>query len=198
MVFPCVTVAYYYSYEARAHAIVLGFCGLALVSWQWLTSSSRHRLVAAFVLFLALSCALLTHSYAFLLFIPLTVGELTRAWRSRRIDPLVWDALALAGTMILVSVPLVRAVKSTVGSGQFLPAPPRSSRYVRPFVRTCGRSPDGRACAYLSRYRDGVRVRSLKSTLDVHEWATVLTFLVIPIVDCWRSASDRSAGHGSI
>ncbi len=183
MVFPCVTVAYYYSYEARAHAIVLGFCGLALVSWQWLTSSSRHRLVAAFVLFLALSCALLTHSYAFLLFIPLTVGELTRAWRSRRIDPLVWGALALAGTMILVSVPLVRAVKSTVGSGKFLPSTfakvPES--YDHLFGPAAGVLTVALALICLD-VATGRRVRSLKSTVAVHEWAAVLTFLVIPIV----------------
>lgn len=183
MIFPCVTVAYYYAYEARAHGIVLGFCGLALVSWQLLTSSSRYRLPAALGLFLALGCALLTHSYAFLLFVPLTAGELTRAYRLRRIDPLVWGALFLAGTMILVSVPLLRAARSILPAGKFLP--PNFAKLLHSYDHLFGPAAGVLAiilaciCLDVATGRGG---RSLKSTFAVYEWVTVLTFLIIPIV----------------
>ena len=35
--FPFFTLVEYYAYEARAHGIVLGWCGLALVCWQKIT-----------------------------------------------------------------------------------------------------------------------------------------------------------------
>src|SRR5580704_9894593 len=34
MLFPMVTTAWFYAYEARPHGIVLGFAGIALVCWQ--------------------------------------------------------------------------------------------------------------------------------------------------------------------
>src|SRR4051794_29976664 len=33
-IFPAVTDAYYFAYEARPYGLVLGFCGLAMLSWQ--------------------------------------------------------------------------------------------------------------------------------------------------------------------
>src|SRR3954469_13706322 len=33
-IFPAVTGAYYFAYEARPYGLVLGFCGLAMLCWQ--------------------------------------------------------------------------------------------------------------------------------------------------------------------
>ena len=40
--FPAVTTAFAYSYEARPYALVLGFAGLALVCWQRAVDSHRR------------------------------------------------------------------------------------------------------------------------------------------------------------
>jgi 4-amino-4-deoxy-L-arabinose transferase-like glycosyltransferase len=79
LAFPLITPAYWYAYEARSHGAVLGFCGLALISWQAATSRTNHRLGPVFGLFASMACALATHSYAFLLLIPFAVGELARS-----------------------------------------------------------------------------------------------------------------------
>jgi len=116
MLFPLVTNAYYYGYEARPHGVVLGFCGIALVCWQ----AALHRSCRFWCLLgmgVALSSALLTHSYGVLVFFPLAAGELARTIRFRRVDWSVWRVFLMASVAVLVSIPLFRAVKVHVGNG---------------------------------------------------------------------------------
>src|ERR1039458_10781398 len=70
MVFPLVTTAYFYAYEARSYGVVLGFAGMALICWQAATRLRRSNWWAL-GLFLALLCAILTQTYAILLLVPL-------------------------------------------------------------------------------------------------------------------------------
>jgi hypothetical protein len=110
MLFPLVTVAYYYAYEARPHGIVLGFAGLALVCWQ-ASLRSRRRAWWLIGLFAALLCAILNHTYGVLLLVPLGLAEFARALRLRRID---WAAsLAIVASLagVLPSLLLFRATK---------------------------------------------------------------------------------------
>jgi len=115
MLFPLVTGAYWYAYEARPHGIVLGFCGLALISWQGAADCKVRRRWWLVALGGSLSCALLTHSYGFLVFVPIFVGELSRSLNRKRLDWPIWFAIAASSLAVLASVPFVHRVLSEVG-----------------------------------------------------------------------------------
>lgn len=96
MLFPTVTGAFYYAYEARPHALVLGCCGALLVCWQHGISTlqrspHQRRWLIAFSFFLF--CGLMLHAYALMLTIPFALAEATREFRSKKIDWLFWIAL---------------------------------------------------------------------------------------------------------
>ena len=98
MFLPLVAVpAYYYATEARGYSLVLGFCSLALLSWQR-AAVREMRLGWLCVLFSALAMAVASHYYAVLFLIPLCVGELTRTYLLKRIDAPVW--LSFCGVAI--------------------------------------------------------------------------------------------------
>jgi hypothetical protein len=116
MLFPLVSRAYFYAYEARAHGIVLGFCGLALVSWQAAADRTARRGWWLLALGGSLTCALLTHSYAFLMFAPIVLGELSRTMSRKRLDWPLWTTIAASSLAVLASIPFVHRVTSEVGS----------------------------------------------------------------------------------
>lgn len=90
MLLPLVaTPAYYYATEARGYSLVLGFCSLALLSWQR-AAVLEKRFGWLCVLFCALAMATASHYYAVLFLIPLCIGELTRTYLLRRIDVTIW------------------------------------------------------------------------------------------------------------
>ena len=117
MSFPLITTAYLYAFEARSYGLVLGFCGLGLISWQALTSARKGRFWLALGLWASLSAALVTHSYAFLLFVPLVAGEIARLILHRRKDWLVWLALIGSGSAILLSLPKLLSARSLLRAG---------------------------------------------------------------------------------
>jgi len=107
MLFPVLTRAYRYGYEARPYGLVLGFSGLALVSWQASTEGVR-RWPALALLTLTLAGALASHYYAILVFFALAVGEVARSFSQRRVDVTVWSAFAVAAALpLLVFSPLI-------------------------------------------------------------------------------------------
>jgi hypothetical protein len=119
MVLPMTTGAFYYSYEARGHGIVLGFCGLALVCWQMALETPRKiRWLVGFSL--CLLGAALTHCYALLLVIPFSIVELFRTVGSRRIDRQMWAALVVPSLIAFASyLPLLRSYRSQLGASSF-------------------------------------------------------------------------------
>src|SRR5262249_49473703 len=107
------TAASVYAFEARPYGIVLGFCGIALVSWQNCCSSTGFRRVVALALMtLSLAAAMLTHYFAFLLFAPIFAGELVRSVTQRRVDVPVWIGLLLGMTPVPFLLPLIRAART--------------------------------------------------------------------------------------
>jgi hypothetical protein len=103
MLLPLVTTAYYYAYESRPHAIVLGFAGIALVCWQ-AAIRSKQRVFWLMGVFLALSCAILNHTYAVLLIFPLALAEFARVLLLRRVDWTVYLAICAPLWGLLPSV----------------------------------------------------------------------------------------------
>lgn len=128
MLFPLVTNAYWYAYEARPHGVVLGCCGIALVCWQQAAALETERRFWWLVgLGVALAGALLNHAYAALLFVPLAMGELARLVILRRIDWPMWVTFLLASSALAVVIPLVRlAAAMLTGFGAFSDSIPPS------------------------------------------------------------------------
>ena len=76
MTLPLVSSAFYYATEARGYGLVLGFCALALLSWQRVTHLSAKRGYWLFTLFVACAMAVSSHYYAVLFVFALGIGEL--------------------------------------------------------------------------------------------------------------------------
>jgi hypothetical protein len=188
MAFPLITPAYWYASEARSHSAVLGFCGLALVCWQTATSRSDRRFWPAFGLFASLTCALLTHGYAFLLFIPLTAGELARSIRGKRVDWAVWSALGASSVVALISLPLLISARSHLGVGVQLPASiatllntydwlfgPTTSLLITILALICADYGTRRRRATVASDRAGPA-----HGFEWYEWTALFAFLTIP------------------
>jgi hypothetical protein len=112
MLFPIVTLAYWYAYEARPYAIELGFCGVALICWQCAADRASKRLGWLLGLGGALAGVLLTHGYAFLVFVPIVLGELARTVTRRRVDWPVWVTIMISSGTLIVLIPMSLALRS--------------------------------------------------------------------------------------
>jgi len=115
MLFPLVTAAYDYGYEARPYGVVLGFSGLSLVFWQSATDG-HYRKISLVALGLALAAAVSTHYYAILLLVPLVLGESVRSIARRRLDPGVWVAFGCSLIPLLLFLPLLERAASYSGA----------------------------------------------------------------------------------
>ena len=113
-IFPFFTLAQFYGYEARAHGIVLGWCGLALVCWQRTALGQTKKLwLAGFGL--ALLGALLTHVYAVYLLFPFALVECYNLLHRRPNWGIVATMVsALLFVSVLVYLPLFRMYRATV------------------------------------------------------------------------------------
>ena len=102
MILPLASSAFYYATEARGYGPELGFCSLALLSWQRVTSSPRRRPLWLATLFLACGMAVSSHYYAVLFVFALGLGELARNIQLRRLDIPVWLALLGGAAPLLI------------------------------------------------------------------------------------------------
>jgi 4-amino-4-deoxy-L-arabinose transferase-like glycosyltransferase len=109
--FPLVTVAYAYAFEARSYALVLGFSAAAFLSWQSL-AFDKHRALWLLCLTISLAAAATSHYYGALILLPLAAGETVRSAMRRRIDPTVWLTFLLSIVPLLWHLPLIKAGKA--------------------------------------------------------------------------------------
>lgn len=122
MAFPLFTTAYFYSYEARPHAIVLAFCGLALVFWQTIQERPGERWwLVPFAL--SLMGASLSHCYGIALGFPFAVTELVWTFRSHRVRWEMWAAMiiSLLGAIVVI-YPLLQSYNRIVQGTAFAQA----------------------------------------------------------------------------
>ena len=108
MVFPMLTFAWDYAFEARGYGIVLGGAGLALISWQAATEG-RVRPLALCGIATGLALALASNFTAVLLAIPFVLGEGVRTVSRRKLDLPVWAAFATAASVTLIYPGLLSA-----------------------------------------------------------------------------------------
>jgi 4-amino-4-deoxy-L-arabinose transferase-like glycosyltransferase len=112
LLFPLVSGAYRYAYEARPYGLVLGFSGLAILCWQSATIGV-HRKLSLIGLALSLAGALSNHYYAVLVFFPLVLGEIVRSFSRQRLDLPVWGAIAAAAMVpLLIFLPLIQEART--------------------------------------------------------------------------------------
>jgi hypothetical protein len=129
--FPLFTLVQYYAYEARAHGLVLGWCGLTLVCWQRVEEGdSKHLWLAGFGL--SLLGALLTHVYAVYILFPFALVELYNLHTRRRPNWGIIAAMALPSISVIVTVylPLFRAFKTSIPSAFFLASHDSFQRFL--------------------------------------------------------------------
>lgn len=118
LLFPLVTIAGYYAAEARPHAIVLGFTGLAIMAWEWLQDRPGQWLRQV-VFGFCLAGAFLTHCYAILGVLPFAVVELLRV-RRKDMRWGTWAALLIPAIVSALSyIPLLRAYDATLAGTGF-------------------------------------------------------------------------------
>lgn len=103
---PWFTLAHFYAYEARAHGLLLGWCGLMLVCWQQHRDAEDRRASSStrslwLVLFsLSWLAALLTHVYAAYLIIPFALVEADHLLRRQRPEFDLAIALIVPATVV--------------------------------------------------------------------------------------------------
>jgi hypothetical protein len=115
--FPFFTLAQYYAYEARAHGIVLGWCGLTLICWQR-NAEGRGSYLWLGGFGVCLTGALLTHVYAVYLLVPFALVEFYDVLRARRPNWSIVGVMLLAFVSVTVAVylPLFRVYRAIVPS----------------------------------------------------------------------------------
>jgi 4-amino-4-deoxy-L-arabinose transferase-like glycosyltransferase len=186
-VFPLVTVAYPYAYEARSYGLVLGFAALALLSWQAATSSAgTARGVALCGLTAGLAAAVSSHYYGVFVLVPLALGEVVRTLTRRRLDVAVWAALGVSLLPLAWHLPLIKA--ATAYSGTFW-SPPQwvnlpdfyqdlLTPALVPVAALLLLAALQRAASSDHRSMDDAERR----TLPLHELAAIAGFVLIPLM----------------
>lgn len=86
----------YYAVEARPYALLVGFLGVAAVSWQITSREDQPRRWLAILFFVvAAFCMLLSHVLGMIAYGAFMVGELARFFVRRRADWPLWTAILL-------------------------------------------------------------------------------------------------------
>ena len=111
MALPLTTGAFYTACQARSYGIVLGFSGLALVSWQMsMEQPLPNYWLLAFSLFLM--AAFMAHCYALLIAIPFALAEMFGVFWFKQVNWLMWIAIITPALAACLSfVPSLRAYR---------------------------------------------------------------------------------------
>lgn len=108
MIFPWITPAFSYSYEARPYALVLGFSALSFLCWLSI-GEGHNRKRNLLGLGLSLLGTWMSHYYGVVVLFPIVVGELVRTKSIGRLDLPVWIAFFLSLTPLILLLPLLRS-----------------------------------------------------------------------------------------
>lgn len=183
LLLPVVTEAYTYALDARAYALLLGFCGIALVSWQ-AAVEGRRRALALAALMVSVAAMLLCHYYAALFYLPMAGAELVRARRERRLD---WG---VASVLMLAAAPLVWRMTAVFGAVQGFSHGGWAGAYLRQGLEfwDAGLQHTGpwlallvfaAALAVAAGRREGAEIG--KDPVPVHEWVMGALLVCVPL-----------------
>jgi hypothetical protein len=104
------TYAEYFASEARSYALSLGFCGVALLAWQYAVILRRHRRVAVFVFGLSLFFLIGNFFLNVFVLVPFMLPELDKVWKRQRPDWPLWIAMLAGIAPIFLMLPFTSAV----------------------------------------------------------------------------------------
>lgn len=104
-----------YGGEARPYALLMGFTGLALVSWQAATEEDRPRLPALLGVAAGIAGAIASHHYGvFHVGIPLALGEAVRLIERRRLDLPLYGAGLVGLATLGLTFPFAQATNQVM------------------------------------------------------------------------------------
>lgn len=115
MVFPLVTIAHEYAYEARGYSLLLGFFALAIVCWQE-AGVSKWRIPSLIGMALALTAGVCSHYYSLFLIPAIAGAEITRSLRSRSWKVGAWLAMCSPVLPLILFLPAIRAGRTFAGT----------------------------------------------------------------------------------
>jgi 4-amino-4-deoxy-L-arabinose transferase-like glycosyltransferase len=175
---PLSTPVFEYAYDGRGYAVMIALAAGALVSWQRSADGSRLALVPLAVSLAALVWA---HYYGILVFLPIVIGELVRAWQRRRVDWGVGAALAAAGVALLPLFPFILAARQ-FGGGYWTKVGilQAVSIYSTFMERLC--IPAAMLLAVLLATGLSARSRGADRRARRHEIAAIVALLLLPFV----------------
>jgi hypothetical protein len=111
IIFPSITGAFDYSYEARPYALILCFSALSLLIWQLYCGDPKKKLPLAGLGF-CLFCAWMSHYYGVVALFPLAIGEAVRSRMLKKIDFSVWIVFLISLAPIILFLPLLQGSMS--------------------------------------------------------------------------------------
>lgn len=98
-----------YGHEARPYALLLGFTGLTMVSWQAASEEGHPRIFPLIGVAMGIAGAIASHHYGvFHVGVPLMFGEAVRIAKRRRFDFPLYCASAAGLSMIAATAPFAR------------------------------------------------------------------------------------------
>jgi hypothetical protein len=109
LAYPALGGALYYSAEGRPYGLLLGFCALAMVSWQTAVRRESKRRLALLTLALSTALAINSHFYGILLLVPLCGAEIFRTVQRRRLDSPVIIAIGTGMAGFVFALPFLKA-----------------------------------------------------------------------------------------
>jgi hypothetical protein len=109
LLFPALTATLYYAVEGRPYGLLLGLCGVAMVSWQTAIRRETNRTLPLVCLALSIGAAFNTHYFAVLLLAPFFAAEYARAIQRRRLDFPLLAAIGAGSAALVLIVPFAKA-----------------------------------------------------------------------------------------
>jgi hypothetical protein len=187
MLFPFMTTAFNYVFEARAYALVLAFSAFGFLCWLWAVEG-RHRVLGLVGLAASLAAAISCHYYAVLSLFPLGLGEVVRSLRRKHIDLAVWLALGLSLSPLVVFLPLIQSARKFAPHFWAKPQWSSMAYFYEHFLLTPSAVPllaIFLAVVTYSTLRRPLAEKpgpTLRACVPVHEIAAAVGFLLIPVV----------------
>ncbi len=174
-----------YSFEARSYAFVLGFGGIALVSWQ-AAAEGIGRPWSLAGLAVGIAGAVAFHYWAVLIYLPLGGAELYRTVRRRRVDWPVWVAMLAGGLSLAASLyPILQGLESWSPHGAQVHRRMYWNFYrieFRVFYAFAFPAAALLAVWFLLGGRKEQPAEARRAAIRDYEWVAAVLFLSIPVV----------------
>jgi Dolichyl-phosphate-mannose-protein mannosyltransferase len=187
LLFPFMTTAFNYVFEARAYALVLAFSAFGLLCWLW-AAEGRRRALALIGLAATFAAAISCHYYAVLSLFPLGLGEVVRSLRRKRIDIGVWLALGLSLSPLVLFLPLIQSARKFAPHFWAKPQWSSMAYFYEHFLLTPSAAPllviflAVVAYSALRRPETEMADTPVRASVPLHEVAAAAGFLLIPAV----------------